>query len=225
MSNGDYLNIIAIAGAVIAFLVTYFNKEQNKYIKLIDSYFDKVLVQYVHLYNEDNKINPLDFIKENYSMKDYYIPSYIFYLVKLEKKVELHKVLLEDYRNRFPNNTNCIFKTIDNLLYIYSFLEILVFSILFLVPVLVVILISLNIISVIITNFSKGFKEGILSSVVGVIVIGVVVIIIFFIFKYLSKVISKDMKDEYTMKKNEIEELINKKVKNYNETINEYYII
>ena len=224
MSKGDYFNIIASVGAVITFIVTYFNKEQNKYIKLIDNYFEKLLVQYVDLYNKDNKINPLDFIKENYSIKDYYIPSYIFYLVKANKKVELHKVLLEDYRKRFPNNANGIFRTIDYLMYTYSLLEVFVFSILCIVPALVIVLVALYSISFVIAGFGEGFKEGILSSISGLIVLGIVIGIVFYVLKYLVKSISKGMKDEYTMKKDEIEELINKKIKNYDETITEYYI-
>ena len=55
-------------------------------------------------------------------------------------------------------------------------------------------------------------------------VLGIVIGIVFYVLKYLVKSISKGMKDEYTMKKDEIEELINKKIKNYDETITEYYI-
>lgn len=225
MENTDYLKIIALIGGVVTFIITYFNKEQNKYIKLVDDYFEKVLVKYVDLYNKDKKINPINFIQENYSMKDYFIPSYIFCLINSNRKVDLHKVLLEDYRERFPNNTNGIFRTIDNLRYTYSLFEVFIFSFLFIIPVLVIISMIISVVSLVITSFGEGFKEGMISSVAALIMIVVIIIVVYHIFKYLAKYIAKGMKDEYTMKTKEIEELIKNKVKSYDETINNYYLI
>ncbi|MBZ6007297.1 hypothetical protein K1514_15495 [Paraclostridium bifermentans] len=102
-------NISKIVGVVVS-IATIINtiSKVDKHNKLIERYFDEALSVYVKESKKNKKINPVVFIKERFDIKDYFIPSYIFYLVDKSDKERLHKVLMDDYRSKFPSQRNLI---------------------------------------------------------------------------------------------------------------------
>lgn len=71
MSENVY-KIISIISGVVAVFVTYFNSKSNNREKLQNDYFEKVLILYVARYKINENVNPVTFIRKNYTRKDIY---------------------------------------------------------------------------------------------------------------------------------------------------------
>lgn len=113
MKLDDYIKIITCISSVIALLNTYSKLGDNA--KLSQDYFEKLLSIYIKEYKENKKLNPIKFIKKRFNISDYFIPSYVFYLVDKGEKEKLHKILIVDHRDKFPNKKNRIALGINNI--------------------------------------------------------------------------------------------------------------
>lgn len=113
MKLDDYIKIITCISSVIALLNTYSKLGDNA--KLSQDYFEKLLSIYIKEYKENKKLNPIKFIKKRFNISDYFIPSYVFYLVDKGEKEKLHKILIVDHRDKFPNKKNRITLGINNI--------------------------------------------------------------------------------------------------------------
>ncbi|HDF5576763.1 TPA: hypothetical protein PC790_001101 [Clostridioides difficile] len=118
MENID--DIIKILGVVSVVIVAYFNRDKVKLDKSFDDYFDNFLLSYVKKYNKDRTMDTINFVEEKYIQGEYYIPSYVFYILKekynddLNKKREvLHKVLIFDYWNNYTSFRNTVSKAFN----------------------------------------------------------------------------------------------------------------
>lgn len=208
-------NLIKIATLVISVIITVnsFSKlEKNK--KLSDDYFEKVLSVYVKKYKCSANINPLNFVKRRFDISDYFIPSYIFYLVDKGEKEKLHKILIIDYREKFPSETNTIFEGMNKMITIASFILLLTYS---LVMVLAVIiggfLIISSAIDIIFSRIGINSLKAIISSIF-IFSIGIILRFVFISFIH----------DEYTMKNKIIEKIVKRKEKNFDKNKDKYYI-
>lgn len=212
MNLEKYATILSL---IISFISTMnrFSKSE-KISKLSEDYFEKVISLYVKEYRDNPSIDPLDFIKRKFDIRDYFIPSYIFYLVDKGEKEKLHKILLVDYREKYPNKQNSIFNGLDNigatfmyiLVFVYSTLIILAFiSGIFLLPSLITDMVSYHTIS---NNNIRSIAIIILYFIIG--------IIIMFILQF-------DIHDDYVMKNKQIEKVIKRKEKEFKNN-NKYYI-
>ncbi|GAA0085286.1 hypothetical protein UT300007_17250 [Clostridium sp. CTA-7] len=228
MGNLDYLKIlgtcIATISAIVAFFISYFNNEQKKYYKLSDEYFEKVLVEYINKYNENKTINTVKYIKRNYQKKDYFIPSYVFYLVENDEKELLHKILVVDYSNKFPNDSNIVKKTIDSvykhmtLVIIFTYILCTLASLIFGIMYLKILL------ETIYAYYNEGYhmlnKNNIISSIFMIILsMGLSVVSI-----KMSKFMINSIQDEYTMEKKKIEKIIERKNDIYIKKASKFYI-
>lgn len=218
-------NTLIIIGGIITFISNYHNKEQEKYNKLIDTYFEKVLVTYIKAYKNSNDLNPVKYIKKRYTMEDYYIPSYVFYLVENNEKEKLHKVLMEDYKENFPNSTNGIWKAMDSIVGIFSICMSLIFVVMSILIGVNMVNVILNYLSYLITNIGKvGISEP-LKATLGLIVSIGICILLFYVMKYSMNVMVNNGDDTYKFKVKNIKKSINRKIKKYDKRGNDYYIM
>lgn len=225
MENIDYFKVIALIGAIITFIVTYFNQEQKKYLKQINIYFDKLLVPFMCEYKENNEINAVKFINKNYKNEDYFIPPYIMKMVKDNDKESLKKVLLEDYRCNFPNNSNGIWRTMDRIFNVIDLIMVFIMVAMSFVSALLLISFILNILNLAtsILSGAMGKSAFYIETFRNICGIGMMVPFIKFL-RWLIKNTISTTEDEYTMNCKKINKLIKTKVKKYNKNLNkEYY--
>lgn len=229
MENLDLISVLTVIGSILTFIITYFNKGQKEYEKLLKDYFDKIVVVYVNKYKKQSNINPVKFIKKNLKDEDYFIPSYILYLVKNNNKEELHKVIIEDYKEKIPNNKNSFINTFDSISNIISLLGMLIYCI---ISIQIIFSMIFEIISImeyicsLISVVNGSIKiynidiKNIIFSVLFVIFELIMLIILMFSMKYL--IITT--KDDYTLSKKKIEKIIEKKIELYDKNHGKYYI-
>ncbi|HBF6218081.1 TPA: hypothetical protein KRF17_003122 [Clostridioides difficile] len=221
----DIIKILGVASVVIGAIVAYFNRDKVKLDKSFDDYFEKFLLSYVKKYNKDGIIDTINFVKEKYIQGEYYIPSYVFYILKEKhnddlnkKREELHKVLMFDYWNNYTNFKNTISKAFNQMfsstifvLYIFYLLlagTSLVFLSLYFLLVIVDMPESLNVF----------FKSEDFKNLFGLAIISA----ISYFVQYLLK--NKFSTDYYTIVKEDIEKIINKKLEGYENNKKKYYI-
>lgn len=214
MNLDNYIKIITFVSSIIALLNTFSKLGENT--KLSQDYFEKVLSIYVKEYKNNTNLDSIEFIKRRFNISDYFIPSYIFYLVDKEKSDQLHKVLMIDYRKKFPNKMNGFARGINNagilalgitaFIY-YFFLAGAVISIVFLLICLIG-----NAI------FSKTMDiKDIHNLEILILMIAVSIIMIFQFFYTIIKA------DDYNMKNKHIENIIQSKEEEFNKEKG-YYI-
>lgn len=117
MSIGNISIIVGIFISIVTIINTFSKLEKNT--KLVECYFKKVLRVYVKEYKKNGGIDPVTFIKDRFDIRDYFIPSYIFYLVDKSDREKLHKVLMTDYRIKFPSKKNLIGDGMFNIILIF----------------------------------------------------------------------------------------------------------
>lgn len=219
MDYFELLKKMAPIGAIGAFLFLYFDKEYNGYKEVKKLYFEKVLVNYIGLYKKNKEINPIKFIKKNYTYKDYYIPPYIMYLMDQKEKIKLHKVLIEDYKTNFPSERNSVINTVFKLFRITDLIYLLLyFGIIF----MCFLAIFIGITSIFLVIFG-GFENLDLFTTIVCLVLGIGGGWIFGKFRYFFKDrIAED--DEYSTNEEWIKKHIDKKVENYNHNSNKDYL-
>ena len=229
MNTDNYIKIIGLIVTIFAFIGTIFNLEKNKIDKLKEEYFKNLLIVYINEYKKHKKLNAVKFINKRYTMNNYFIPSYIFYLADENKKELLHKVLIVDYRNNFPRKRNSISNVISSIdgilrivsIYISDFVRALYIIALPLSFIFLILTIIFNIYGV---NRSVTIAGIQISDIQFSILTIITIIIILLILKYMQKKIINKVYDDYTMKKGEIEKVLEKKEKEYSAS-NDYYIV
>ncbi|ELC8361364.1 hypothetical protein ACSW9O_10630 [Clostridium perfringens] len=212
MGTIDYFKVLTVLGAVFTFIIAYFDKEHKKNLDLKEEYFKNILVPYINKYRKNKKINPIKFLKSKDEENIYFIPPYIFYLLDEKNKVDLHKVLIEDYKENFPSSKNSIWKTFNRLDKIIDLISVFLLGILFgLISLLIIVLIIEMFKS---TNLNDGLKY-------------IVYIVLFIIGLVILTLLNRNSlkNDDYSSNKKIINKLINKKKKNYNKSKNLNYFI
>lgn len=214
MKLDDYIKIITCISSVIALLNTYSKLGDNA--KLSQDYFEKLLSIYIKEYKENKKLNPIKFIKKRFNISDYFIPSYVFYLVDKGEKEKLHKILIVDHRDKFPNKKNRIALGINNisllLVGIISFIYyfVLAISIVGMVFTIICLIVDLA--------FSKTMNiENVHNLEIILLVIVASAIIIWNFFNITSK------SDDYNFKIKHIKKIIKRKEKQFKKSKG-YYI-
>lgn len=205
MNVDKFTEIAKLVISVIVTMNTFSKLEKNT--KLSDDYFEKVLRIYAKEYKNNPKIESLNFIKQKFDISNYFVPSYVFYLVDKGESEKLHKILINDYIQKLPSKENSIFNGIYDI--VILFLSVLVF-----------VYCLLTIVFSIIGGFSfSSLIFDIVSSknidIKNIRLIGssIFMCAILIIFICLEK---KCILDEYTMKNENIKEIIKRKERNFN---------
>ncbi|CEH34730.1 hypothetical protein [Romboutsia lituseburensis] len=228
MNVDYYIKIIGLIIPIMVFIGTIFNPEKNKTDKLKERYFEKLLALYVNEYKSHRNLNAVKFINKRYTMNDYFIPSYIFYLEDKNEKELLHKVLMVDYINNFPRKRNNISNAINS---INGILRIAFIYINYFIRVLYIIAIPFTIMFLIsaIIFYINGGSGSItigaitISDIVFYILMIIIIIIISIALKYIQESITNKIYDDYTMKEIEIKQILEKREQEYNNS-DSYYI-
>lgn len=206
--NVENISKIVAIGASMA---TIFNAilKSDKHNKLIESYFDEVLSVYVKERKENVGIDPVSFIRDRFDINDYFIPSYVFYLVDKHDEERLHKVLMDDYRTNFPSRRNLISRGIFTILLTIIMIIINIYvagaAISFLGAVCVYLL---SVVDVVLSTDMNTSKD-LIDATLWLIFMGIVgVTYVYFAYDFTT--------DDYTLMNNQMEKKINKKVKYFN---------
>lgn len=220
----DIIKILGVVSVVIGVIVAYFNRDKVKLDKSFDDYFDNFLLSYVKKYNKDRTIDTINFVEEKYIQGEYYIPSYVFYILKekhnddLDKKREvLHKVLIFDYWNNYTSFRNTVSKAFNQMF--NSTIFVLFIFYLLLVGILLVFL-PLYLLIVIIDmplNINVFLKSEDFKTLFG---LAFILAITYFVQYFIKNKLSND----YTIVTNDIEKIINKKIKEYENNKKKYFI-
>ncbi len=221
MGTIDYFKVLTVLGAVFTFIIAYFDKEHKKNLDLKEEYFKNILVPYINRYRKNKNINSIKFLKSKYEESIYFIPPYIFYLVDENNKVDLHKVLIEDYKENFPSSKNSIWKTFNRLDKIFDLISILILGILFgLISLLIIDFIFLLILEMFKSTDLKNFISNDGLKYIIYIGLGIIVLVILILLNRSSL-----KNEDYSNNKKVINKIINKKKKNYNKVKESNYII
>lgn len=212
--NKDTLAFII---AILSFLQNYFSKsdvelenKQDKYLEILIEYF----------YKKEHYTTTMDYIQyfKNLKNKETSIPPYIFYAIENETKENFEKILKVDFLRENPNLNNNISRNMNKLLkFLYHF-----YFIFLIVAFIGTILSSLftfdNDIQVIINGKGNVF--------IAFLKFFISILITYFLFKKVIKWNKKNALDldMYTFKINNINYIINEKIKFYDEHKNDYYI-
>lgn len=219
MGTIDYFKVLTVLGAVFTFIIAYFDKEHKKNLDLKEEYFKNILVPYINKYRKNKKINPIKFLKSKDEENIYFIPPYIFHLVDERNRVDLHKVLIEDYKENFPSSKNSIWKTFNRLDKIIDLILVFLLGILFgLISILIIDFIFLLILEMFKSTDLKNFilNDGLKYIVyIGLGIIGLVILTL------LNRNSLKN--DDYSINKKIIIKLINKKKKDYDKSKDSNY--
>lgn len=219
MDYFELLKEMAPIGAIGAFIFLYFDKEYKEYKEVKKLYFKKVLVNYIGLYKKNKDINPIRFVRKNYTYKDYYIPPYIGYLMDNNEKMKLHKVLIEDYKTNFLSERSSVINTFLKLCRITDF----IYLIAYLSIIFICLIFTFSGMALIILSIFNGFKN--LSFFITIIYlilgIGGGLALIKFHYFFKDRIVEDD---EYSTNEEWIKKYIDKKVENYNHNSKKDYL-
>ncbi|MEG2412583.1 MAG: hypothetical protein RSA29_17100 [Clostridium sp.] len=234
----ESLGIVTVIGAIISFIIAYFDKGEKKYEDLKDQYFEKVLIVFYKNYKKNSDINPVKFMKHKFVENEVFIPKYIYYLIENNDKEKLAKVLIVDYCNYYPNFNNSARNTINKLCRKIYIILLFIYTVYFvwgmfnIIPSLSMLMESIN-------YYIKGslmksnlFILQLISPTLGDIMLPIWVVdllnLIFIIILiclplyiinlYLSKC------DEYTLRIKRIKRMVSKKVNVYNRKSKKSYV-
>lgn len=217
----DYFKVLTVLGAVFTFIIAYFDKEHKKSLDLKEEYFKNILVPYINRYRKNKNINSIKFLKSKCKEDTYFIPPYLLYLIDENNKEDLHKVLIEDYKENFPNSKNSIWKTFGKLDKIFDLISIIILGVLFAsIGILIINFILLLIIEV--YNYTN-LKEFILNDGLRYIIYIILSILALVIFTIISRNSLKN--DDYSSNKNVIKKFIDKKKNSYDKSKESNYFI
>lgn len=214
LQNKDTLALIL---AVLSFLQNYFNKrdaelenKQDKYLKILIDYFNKKE-------HYSNTIDSIQYFK-NLKNKETCIPPYIFYVVENKTKDELDKILTVDYWRETPNLNNNILRNMNKLSKFLYYLQFVFLTVVLIGTILSSIFILDNDMQIIING-----KGNILIALLKFFIS--ILFTCFLSWKILkwNKKNSLDL-DMYTFKKDNIDFIINEKIKFYDKYKDDYYI-
>lgn len=204
-------NYISIAG-IISFVIAFFNKEHDKYIKNREIYFDVFLVKFYDSYRRNPNFNMKKFYNKSFSYHDIYIPPYINYLLDNRKYDELKKVLLIDYYELFPSVNNVFKQAILNLINVIDFIYYLI--IFLTLMILLAIMVLLFGVMGIIYKSINVYDISLL-----VLSLSIVTIILKSVLKYLKT------NDIYTYNRKDITKIINKKIEKFKTISDNLYFL
>lgn len=212
MKIDDWIKIITLIISVVVTMNTFSKLEKST--KLSEDYFEEVLSTYAKEYKCNKNINTLKFIKRRFDINDYFIPSYVFYLVDSGDKVKLHKILMIDYRDKFPSESNSIFNGFLNIVTLILSIMVFIFSsvIIFIGIYTAILIIPLIFKIIFYGNFDMDCMR--------IIAVSILICIVLIIFRRTSK---KILESEYTMKNNSIEKIIRRKENEFDNS-EDYYI-
>lgn len=202
----------------ITLIITFYKNSQKKIESYEEMYFNEILLPYIDKYRKNNNISSIEFLNDKNSLMNCYIPSYIFYIIDNGDSSKLHKILMVDYWKNYNSSLNNINKKFGKLSSISDFVQIFFFIFFMVFCILLALLCALAVviefltvssINITIIKFS-GFSIG--------------NIIIFFVLKNSTKKSVNELKDDYTVKKEKIEKIIEKKENEYNCNYTNYYI-
>lgn len=213
MNLDNYASIIPLIISVIVTINTFSKLEKSN--KLSEDYFEKAISLYVKEYKGNPNINPLDFIKQRFNIKDYFIPNYIFYLVDNGQKEKLHKILMVDYRQKYPNKENNIFNGIYNISVIFMY--ILAFAYIALITIVSILGITIFISLIKDMVIYQTMDSNNIRDMIILILIFIASIIMIFLFKII-------IHDDYVIKNKQIEKVIKRKEKQFEKYNDSYYI-
>ncbi|MCJ0405630.1 hypothetical protein ACWJW6_00625 [Clostridioides difficile] len=202
----------------ITLIITFYKNSQKKIESYEEMYFNEILLPYIDKYRKNNNISSIEFLNDKNSLMNCYIPSYIFYIIDNEDSSKLHKILMVDYWKNYNSSLNNINKkfgklsSISDFVQIFFFIFFMVFCILLALLCALAAVIELWTVSRINITIIKFFGFSIGN------------IIIFFMLKNSAKKSVNELKDDYTVKKEKIEKLIEKKENEYNSNYANYYI-
>lgn len=224
MSNTDYLKFLPILIAVLTFIIKNFNSENKRYIEAKNKYFEDVLAVYVSKFRINDKINSIKFLKQKKFEGSYFIPPYVWKLIKDGEKDKLHKILIVDYKNNYPTLENNLFNTINKIGYIIEFICIICFATIFSLLIFLVIdlifIFGIDICNYLISNKNNFEIKNYLGYGIGFIGSFLMIFIVGFCIKKIIK-----MEGEYCTKKSVVENNIHNKIEIYKDIIDENYLI
>lgn len=211
--------VVATIGAATTVFNIFFKGERGRK----QAYYDSILKPFAVAYKKDPSTNAIEFVKGRAEQDNDNIPKYIFYLVDMQLNQDddtrLKKVLIDDYLNLYPNEYNKkrnLFETVHKLL------DYLMFLLLFLFVFMGALVMTSGIMTLIsflfaetphpFTDWWEGIKEALIG--IGISLIGLIPV-------KLSEWLSKDM---YTVKKSRIQKMINKKVRRYDRSFDDYIL-
>ncbi|HFL2413364.1 TPA: hypothetical protein ACG3O0_003534 [Clostridioides difficile] len=204
--------------AIIAFIITFYKSSQKKIESYEEDYFDKVLLPYVEKYRKDKNINSIEFFNDKNSIINCYIPSYIFYTIDKKDSIILHKILMNDYWENYNSSLNNINKKLEKFSSSVDFAQI------FFYIFMMIYFFLLAILSAIIGILELAITLNINSDIKIIFIIAVISIMLSFGIRHIAKRSIKNIKDNYTMKSEDIEKLIKVKENEYNKNHTKYYI-
>ncbi|EGT3903104.1 hypothetical protein ERM42_12195 [Clostridioides difficile] len=224
-----FAKIYSVVSTIFIALIVYFKAEQKKRELYLDKYFEKVLTPYILEYKKNNTINSVKFIRKRYTIKDYYIPSYIFYLVENNKNEDLKKVLSVDYINNYPNNKNDINKALDKITQVVDFILVLTYTALKIFAFCMILILCFCILIFLIDFFKSTLSHNIILKKDKLIIIEsfiwLIIMYLYYIFcKFARENIADNEYNTYTRKRKCIEKNIIRKKKIYKKVSKKYYI-
>lgn len=207
--NVENISKIVAIGASMATILNAILKSE-KHNKLIESYFEEVLCVYVKERKENVGIDSVSFIRDRFDIDDYFIPSYVFYLVDKHDAERLHKVLMDDYRTNFPSRRNLVSRGIFTILLAILMVIINIYAAGAVISFLGAI--CLYLLSVVDVVFSTDLNtsKNLIDATLRLIFMGIIeVTYVYFAYDFTI--------DDYTLMNNQIEKKINKKIKYFNQ--------
>ncbi|WP_283592786.1 hypothetical protein [Paraclostridium bifermentans] len=211
MKLEDYIKIITCISSIIAVLSTYSKFGENT--RLSEEYFEKVLRIYIREYKRNKYLDPIKFIKRRFNIGDYFIPSYVFHLIDVGRKEQLHKVLIVDYREGFPNKRNRIELGISSISILLAGIMIFIY---YFVLAAILVLMIITVICIV-GNFvlAKTMDMNDVNNIkIMLLAIIISIILVVVLFNNMAK------SDNYSLKIEHIEKLIKKKENKFNKASN-----
>lgn len=218
----ETIQAVSLISTVLASIFMYFEKKNKRYDDFSEEYISKVLNPYITEWKHNKELNTVKFIskrlKKSNKTNEFYIPKYIYYLVEEENdKEKLHKVLITDYLQHYPNNENKKWKLVNSisecLESIVEFLFCLTFSLLLLTA-------SVCFASLLLEIFTRRPVNEIVENIVTIIITFILNMMIIIIVK----AIKKSETDYYSLEEEKIKRYINEKVNYYDKNFMKFFI-
>ncbi|MDE7425059.1 MAG: hypothetical protein K2N51_15465, partial [Lachnospiraceae bacterium] len=186
----------------------------------LEQYFIEMLNPYVKKWKNKRDLDTVKIInkqlKENSKENKLYIPKYIPYLAEEKDKEKLHKVLIVDYIQNYPNSENENWKLTDNISKCFEIIGLFLMSFLLALSVIMVFIsVSLLLLEIFTSSSGGSLKECVINLIKSLFIFVVVVIMI--------RTIKISEIDDFSLEEQKIKKNIEKKVKYYDKKSSKYY--
>ncbi|CCL56223.1 TPA: hypothetical protein KOQ25_002820 [Clostridioides difficile] len=211
------IKLVGLLSTALTIIGTFYNSSKKNAEISTEIYFDKILLPYVEKYRKDKKIDEaIYYFNDKNSLMNSYIPNYIFSVIDRKDSFLLHKILIVDYWTNCKSSLTILSKKInkigDIIEFIWMFIFIFVSSL--------CLLLGIFFLGEFLLTILKANKiEAVISIVAALIFLGVFLVLM----RYL-KYMFRNIDDDYTIKKEKIENIIKKRNDEYNEEHSKYYI-